>query len=102
MAEAEQEKETAAAAGADTPAAKRKPGRPPSDEQGRRKASITTWKECPSCAAGFACIDLQRLEDYYADGFLYCLCGTKIIVDGKWSRWTAHLATAKCVVWCAG
>jgi hypothetical protein len=63
MAEAEEEKEMAAAAGADTPAAKRKPGRPPSGEYERLKASITTWKESASCAAGFACIDLQCLED---------------------------------------
>ncbi len=83
------------------PAAKKKAGRPPSEDQDRRKATFAAWDKSPVCTDGIACVDLKFLEDYFADGFLHCLCGTSISVDGKWSRWTVHLATAKCVVWCA-
>ncbi len=63
----------------------RRPAAPPTEVHERRKASIDNWRGSPSNAAGFACIVLERLEDYYDDGHLFCTCGTSIAVDCKWS-----------------
>ena len=74
------------------PAAKaaKKAGRPPSEVHERRKASIDNWRGSPSNAAGFACIVLERLEEYHDDGHLHCKCGKSIFVDCKWTRWTVQ------------
>ena len=60
------------------PLAKKKAGRPPSEDQNRRKASFATWQTSPACTEVIACVDLKCLEDNFADGFFHCLCGTSI------------------------
>jgi len=65
------------------PLAKKKAGRPPSEDQNRRKASFATWQTSPACTEVIACVDLKCLEDNFDDGYTCTACVWHIDLRGR-------------------